>query len=120
MGKVYKLIPEIIREKIDKSKCGVYFLGKFKKEGFYVGYVGRSDTCIRRRLLDHAKSGKYAFFSYKVLQTKESSFRQEALLFYSHFGLSNKIVPASNNRKKSSLTYCDCEIAALLKGQGGN
>ena len=96
--KYYVLRPEIIRKEVRKNRPGVYTLGKFDKNEFYVKYVGRSETCLRRRLLEHARKSFSKFFNFRQFSDRNSAIRNEMVEFFTYNHLNNKIRPSSKKR----------------------
>ena len=45
-------------------------------------YVGRSDTSLRRRLLEHAAAWPDIFFTYDVAHSPEDAYAMECSLFH--------------------------------------
>jgi hypothetical protein len=114
-----KLIPETVRNQLMGKEKGVYFLGNFKENEFYVCYVGRSETSLRRRLLEHSRNGRYKFFSYKIVQTKKSTFSEEDLAFNSFWGLDNKISPAIKGNGRLKIDNWEKQIKKITKNIDG-
>ena len=81
MKNIYKFKKEEIL-KIVPDKKGIYFLGNLKGNKFVVGYVGRSDFGLKKRLLSHNHLGKFKFFSFQVTKTKREAFMLETEYWY--------------------------------------
>ncbi|MBU0460320.1 MAG: hypothetical protein KJ771_05950 [Nanoarchaeota archaeon] len=113
--KYYVLRPEIIRKEVKKNHPGVYTLGKFEKDEFYVKYVGRSETCLRRRLLEHAKKSVSKFFNFKQFSDKNSAIRNEMVDFFTYNGLDNKIRPSLREGILPGIESCESELNKLIK-----
>lgn len=60
-----------------------------------VRYVGRSDSSVRRRLLQHAREGDYSNFYVEHFETPVQAFFRESRLYHYHIGtIENEIHPA--------------------------
>ena len=71
---------EIDRE-ISRTSAGVYILDRSHEEGpFHISYVGRSDTDLKARLLEHG--AKYKRFKYEYHATPEEAFARECDLYH--------------------------------------
>jgi predicted GIY-YIG superfamily endonuclease len=58
-------------------------------------YIGRSDSDVRKRLLQHADAGDYRFFSVEHYRSVEDAFYRECNLYhYYRPQLDNEIHPA--------------------------
>ena len=83
---------EIIKNVPDKK--GIYFLGSFHQGKFVVGYVGRSDGSLKKRLLTHNHFCKFDFFSFELVNSMREGFILETEYFYLNAGNTlNKIHP---------------------------
>ncbi|WP_313354540.1 hypothetical protein [Microbacterium sp.] len=74
------LTPWLIRASIPDGTVGTYTLWNA------VGpvYIGRSDTCLRRRLLEHAATwGAGIYFTFDVSRSVHDAFAMECSLFHS-------------------------------------
>ena len=77
-GRRYRLSPWIVRALIPPTVIGVYVLWSPTAPV----YVGRSDTSLRRRLLEHSRSWPDIFFTYDVAFSPEDAYRMECCLFH--------------------------------------
>lgn len=102
MTKINFLKKEKILDLNLKGKVGTYYLGEILNNKFQVLYVGRSDSCLQNRLLQHANIGEYTFFKVRVCRNKKEAYNKECEGFYSYFGLKNKISPSKNGLKKKN------------------
>ena len=57
---------------VPEKMSGFYRLGNLEGSKFCVGYVGRSDYDLRARLRQHADTGKFCFFDFKVTDKYEA------------------------------------------------
>lgn len=65
---------------ISKGTVGVYILSKLVSGTLCPYYVGRSDTCLRRRLTTHPHK-KLGFFHFIECETVKRAYLLERLLF---------------------------------------
>lgn len=77
-GRRYRLSPWIVRALIPPAVIGVYVLWSPTAPV----YVGRSDTSLRRRLLEHSRSWPDIFFTYDVAFSPDDAYRMECCLFH--------------------------------------
>jgi hypothetical protein len=62
---------EIIAQNVARKLIGNYWLGDFSSdESFIVRYVGRSDTCLHRRLKEQAAKHKWEAFVFRPTNQK--------------------------------------------------
>ena len=102
----YPLVSPIIIKEIPRNKKGIYYLGERIDKKFRVLYVGRSETCLRARLMQHAKKGDYPFFSFKLLNSSRSTHTNESIEYHSFSNLNNKVHPSIG---------CDDESCLICK-----
>ena len=76
----YRLSPWLIRVLMPETCIGTYSL--FKHEKAKLIYVGRSDTCLQKRLLQHAYAGRADYFSYDIQWTPEEAFIAECSAYH--------------------------------------
>lgn len=74
----YALKPWLIRALIPEDVMGIYVL--WSPSGPV--YVGRSDTSLRRRLLEHARAWPDISFTYDVAFSAEDAYAMECSLFH--------------------------------------
>lgn len=74
----YALKPWLIRALIPERTLGAYVLWSPSAPV----YVGRSDTCLRRRLVEHARSWPDIFFTYDVAFSGQDAYSMECSLFH--------------------------------------
>ena len=101
---------ETIANQLASKQIGNYWLGHFSADGsFIVRYIGRSDTCLKRRLLEHAKKGKYEAFIFRKTEQIKESFDIECREWHllKNIGqLDNLIHPDSPTRLPYKCKYC--------------
>jgi hypothetical protein len=74
----YALRPSLIRALIPEHVLGTYVLWSPSAPV----YVGRSDTSLRRRLLEHARTWPDIYFTYDVAFSAEDAYTLECSLFH--------------------------------------
>ena len=74
----YQLRPWLIRALIPVGVVGTYILWSPTAPV----YIGRSDTCLRRRLTEHAANWPEIFFTYDVAISIEDAYAMECSLFH--------------------------------------
>lgn len=106
-----QLSPWLVRALIPEFQIGTYSL---YLNGTVV-YVGRSDTDLRRRLVQHALSRKADYFTYDVHRTVEHAFEGECSLYHGMKGtLTNLIHPATPGYTEHMCPFCPHTIASIL------
>lgn len=117
MKHVFLFLPEVIRVVVGKGKAGAYALGDVVDGKFYVGYVGRSDTCLRTRLLSHNYLYDFSYFCFQCAKTPSEAFAQEAGLWHAcvDYGIPirNRIHPDSPVNAHMKCPYC--QSAKIIK-----
>ena len=118
--KIYKLTKSVISSLFEKSKIGIYVLGNYTNDYFKVGYVGRSDTDLRYRLLQHSKNNQYSYFYYIATNTIFEAFKLECREWHRFFNIKNSIHPDAPNNIPYICPYCNGakEIHQGLKKRG--
>ena len=77
----FPLSAQGIDTELTQKSAGVYALDRAHEDGpFHISYVGRSDTDLRARLLEHA--GKYKRFKYDYFGSPEEAFASECRLYH--------------------------------------
>lgn len=74
----YALKPWLVRALIPKHVIGTYVLWSPSAPV----YVGRSDTSLRRRLLEHSRTWPDIYFTYDVAVSVEAAYSMECSLFH--------------------------------------
>lgn len=98
---------------VPKNATGVYFLGYKRNRDFHIKYIGRSDTRLRSRLIDHARNDNedYTHFSFQITKTILEAYRIECREWHNAVDLDNRVHP----RKPRNLDYC-CPYCRKSKG----
>ena len=120
MERAYLLKTEILRELLPSGKIGVYILGNYRMGKFIPIYVGRSDSCLLRRLMTHNHREKATHVVWRFTTNLRQAFYQECCLYhtYEDEGFLNHVHPASP--KNSGLicpicSYTDIDVQILNK-----
>ncbi len=97
MKKYYVLDKQTVEKLISVKKPGAYFLCVVLNNRFYELYVGRSDSCLRTRLLQHIGAGIYTHFRFRMCRSKKGAFLNECVGFHTYKHMANQIHPARND-----------------------
>jgi hypothetical protein len=121
--KPLRLIAEVVQASLPTDQIGFYRLGYLRDGHFEVGYFGRSDTSLRRRLLQHCQNAPETHFTCLPTSTILEAFRLECGEWHlGRPGVRNKIHPDAPKLLGYSCPYCELsesrELAELL-GSGG-
>jgi hypothetical protein len=101
-----------VREVVSKGQSGFYRLGYILDERFQTTYVGRSDTCLRRRLLDHVRERWQERFIVRPTLSRKEAYRLECLFYHlERAELGNKIHPGKPAGIETECPYCKQETA---------
>lgn len=113
MSGPYVFVDTEMQAEVRDDKIGNYALGYENDNGsFLVKYVGRSDTDLRRRLIEHYNNREtYEFFKFKYAKSVEDTFIEECRNYHD-FGesksLDNERHPDRPDGKKYlTCPYCD-------------
>ncbi|MGW2933544.1 GIY-YIG nuclease family protein [Streptomyces sp. NPDC001156] len=81
-------------------------------------YIGRSDTCLRRRLLAHCTTARADYFTYDVHPTPELAFAMECSLFHGYrHHLANVLHPDRPDHQNPKCPFCLDSLASTLTGR---
>lgn len=109
MNGPYDLTTEKINEIVTNTSAGNYALGYLNKENtFIVEYVGRSDSNLNTRLLQHIGEG-YKKFKYSYANNSKEAFEKECKNYHDFGGsdsLNNEIHPAKPADKNWECPEC--------------
>ncbi len=101
MGKSYDFNVKSINKIITRISAGNYALGYLNKENtFIVQYVGRSDSDVRGRLLQHIDEG-YEAFKFSYATSPKAAFEKECKNYHDFNPSNNKIHPDRPSDSKS-------------------
>lgn len=108
--RAWQLSPWAVRVLIPPAVIGAYLLGEPSLAGRFVfQYVGRSDTDLRRRLLEHWKLGTALYFRAIPCRDAAEAFKTECFLWHAlkdDLPLRNVLHPDSPNGRESHCPYC--------------
>ena len=78
-------------------------------------YIGRSDTDLRRRLVQHAAAGTGEYFRYDVHPNPTRAFRAECSLYHAVDGpLVNRIHPDAPDYLDIDCAFCNANLHDVL------
>jgi hypothetical protein len=96
------------RALIPESRIGSYVL----IDGDKPVYVGRSDTCLRRRLLQHANRQRAEYFAYNIHHTRIQAYTMECALYHALIPeIRNLIHPDSPDQTAVRCSFCSPDWA---------
>lgn len=107
--KRYPLMKHVIEEKIPKKFIWLYYLWIIHKWEFRALYVWRSDTLLKRRLLQHNRVNRYTHFAFIKTETIIDAFLLECRERHRLRKLNNKIHPNAPKRLPYRCPYCGIE-----------
>jgi len=113
--KFVKLTIDGCKKTIPKNTTGVYFLGIEINKNIHLKYIGRSDTRLRNRLLEHAKAKKYTHFSFQLTKTIFEAYRIECREWHNAIDLDNRIHPKKPKKLGFKCPYCTIEKGGYKK-----
>lgn len=114
---VHKLKPVEIKQLVPKKSVGSYRLGVFSDENLDVRYFGRSDTDLRRRLLQHAKEEKFSHFTFETANMLFDAFRQECRDWHMNISnIKNCVHPFAPKRLPYVCPYCLIKKCLIFGG----
>lgn len=110
-GRQYLLTPWLIRAMLPTDTIGTYTLWS----GATPVYIGRSDTCLRRRLLEHSTRRPYGTrFTFDVSRTPQDAFAMECSLFHALGDTTSNIEhPPRANRADPACPFCRGSLTAI-------
>ena len=88
----YPLTEKGLNENVTRQLPGTYALGHSANGKFYIDYVGRSDSDVKKRLHDHI--GENSKFKYEYYASSKEAFEKECYLYHEFQPSRNKIHPA--------------------------
>ena len=113
--KFFRLTEKKVKEMVPKNATGVYFLANKINDQFVLKYVGRSDTKLRHRLLQHAKTKKYRYFAFQITETLLEAYRIECREYHNAVDLDNKIHPRKPKNLDYKCPYCNTGLTEVRK-----
>ncbi|WP_152418331.1 hypothetical protein [Halorubrum aidingense] len=108
----HQLTRERVRHVVSEDQSGFYRLGYVLNGRFHTTYVGRSDTCLQRRLLVHVRESWQEAFVARPAENKAEAYRMECLFYHlEQPDLGNKIHPGKPDGVSAECPYCLQEAA---------
>ncbi|GKZ16067.1 hypothetical protein HAL_39480 [Haladaptatus sp. T7] len=106
----YELTRERVRQAAPQDQPGFYRLGYIINGRFFTSYVGRSDTCLRTRLIRHTQRRWQTHFVSRPTKTLEEAYYQECLFYHlERKTTGNKVHPARPAHTDLYCPYCEHE-----------
>ncbi|MFJ6522575.1 GIY-YIG nuclease family protein [Streptomyces filamentosus] len=106
----FRLTPWVVRALIPEGYIGTYVLYRHGAPH----YIGRSDTCVRRRLLKHCASARGEYFTYDVHFSADQAFTAECSLFHAlRPQLTNILHPDRPNFSQAICLFCPATLRAV-------
>ncbi|MER6279769.1 GIY-YIG nuclease family protein [Streptomyces sp900105245] len=106
----FRLAPWVVRALIPEGYMGTYVL--YRRGAPH--YIGRSDTCLRRRLLEHAALVRGEYFTYDVHLSADQAFTAECSLFHAlRPQLTNVLHPDHPDYSKAICPFCPATLRAV-------
>ncbi|MEX3624178.1 hypothetical protein [Viridibacillus arvi] len=119
--RLYKYSPWLVRLLIPNGFQGTYIL--YSKIGQSVEpiYIGRSDTDLQRRLLNHPYLNVAQYFEFFTFDSAEKAFLSETALYHNfENSLLNKIHPAIPVNSGIKCPFCKESFVETLSGRINN
>lgn len=112
--RLYHLSPWIVRALIPVDYIGTYTLYRFRKEE--PSYIGRSDTCLRNRLLAHAHTKRADYFDYDIQWTIEKCFIAECSAYHALLNKSENLIhPSMPKGLQIECPFCHSNFEQMRK-----
>lgn len=109
--RLLRLKPWLVRATIPPGWAGTYIL---HRAGEPI-YVGRSDTDLRRRLIQHCGTEKGEYFSYDTHYSATAAFEVECSLYHSlQDSIINILHPDAPNFSDASCPFCASNLKQVL------
>ncbi len=93
---------------IERNVVGNYWLGNYLPNGIFLAqYVGRSDKCLQKRLLNHVSKDKFEAFSFREAGSIKEAYEVECREWHM-LGrrLSNVLHPRTPRHLPYPCPYC--------------
>ncbi|MCH8979609.1 MAG: hypothetical protein IH945_10270 [Armatimonadetes bacterium] len=106
----YELARKRIGETVAPNRIGNYALGRYgtkNVEKFIVLYVGRSDSDVQARLLEHAAEKKHKLFRYSYAESAAEAFEKECRNYHDFEAPENDVHPARPEGTSLTCPRCD-------------
>ena len=107
MNGPYSFDKETINDVITRTSAGNFSLGYVDNSTFYVLYVGRADSDVKERLLQHLGE-KYTEFKFSYATSPKNAFEKECQNYHDFNPRDNIIHPdRPSNSKDWKCPVCD-------------
>lgn len=114
--RLYRLSPWLIRVLIPIDYIGTYNLYRLGKTEPV--YIGRSDTCLRNRLLSHAQAKRADYFDYDIQWTREKCFIAECSAYHALLGKTENLIhPAPPKGLQIKCPFCRSTFDQIRKNR---
>ena len=112
--RLYRLSSWLIKLLIPRGYIGTYSL--YRRGQTKPVYIGRSDTCLRNRLLCHAQAKRADYFDYDIQWTREKCFIAEYSAYHSLLGKTDNIIhPAPPKGLQIQCPFCRSTFNKIRK-----
>lgn len=99
----YRLLPWLVRALVPPNVIGSYLL----LDGRAPTYAGRSDTDLRRRLVEHSADPRARYFAFAVHATVAQAFAAECAAFHALRGATRNLIhPALPTGQRAGCPFC--------------
>lgn len=100
----------VVRETVVGGCKGAYTLGSLVGGVYTVGYVGRSDRCVRERLVAHELLGEFDAFAVRYADDAPNAFVLECAFWHelhdAGLPMLNRVHPATPRHSGLACPYC--------------
>lgn len=111
-----RFIRSVVRMQIPAGTIGAYLLLEHTQQGVQALYVGRSDTCLRRRLSRHPLRGGATHFVIAPARNSLQAYATESFWFHQYrsagSSIRNQIHPASPAGTGRRCPFCPEQATA--------
>lgn len=107
MNGPYKLDIKTVDDKVTKTSPGNYALGKNNEENtFLVGYIGRSDTDVNKRLKNWIGNTKRSLFKFSYATSPKAAFEKECENYHDFNPPGNDVHPQRPDKTNWKCPRC--------------
>ncbi len=103
-------LPDVIRGVVSPGRSGAYLLGYSDRGAFRIVYVGRSDSCLRTRLLGHELMYEVEYMVFRYTANVREAFLHECEYWHACADspeLVNRVHPATPRDDPRPCPYCE-------------
>lgn len=113
--RLYRLSIDLIQILVPAHCAGTYLLFEESTVEAKVTYIGRSDTCLRSRLMIHARSDRAHFFDFEMHDSCVDAFFVECADYHTYAHLTtNRIHPDRPNGLDLECPFCETAVRRTL------